>query len=308
MASIDELLPDDLIADCLRKLGACDLLNACATAKRWHALQSEDMWRTLCASRWSEWPPYRLTTTREQWLEQNMASSSWRARYFFFERDRLRAVIKVHEISSLHWKFNFTPAAGGHGRQTLRQARFDGSHLIVAGYPPLPWSLSDEGLLSALANVHAASREVMALATAMGVGGSSSGGGSCSSAQGGVCDSTVAAASLSPQDRAGAVAWQEMDLGAKLEHLQGMDNAQLLEHLAAEASDLQRQLASMTQTLQIANFPPHHIERLDNGEWLIYNENVTLVSCQPDQECTYNKRGFLTVPEPADNAPGMVDQ
>lgn len=45
-------------------------------------------------------------------------------------------------------------------------------------------------------------------------------------------------------------------------------------------------------TLRVANFPPHEIERLPDGEWLILNENVTIVSCHEGEEPTYRERGF----------------
>ena len=48
------------------------------------------------------------------------------------------------------------------------------------------------------------------------------------------------------------------------------------------------------QVVRIANFPPHEIKRLDDGQWLIYNENVTFVSCQRGELPTYDERGFLT--------------
>lgn len=55
------------------------------------------------------------------------------------------------------------------------------------------------------------------------------------------------------------------------------------------------------QFLQISHFPPHWVERLaDSRCWLVYNDNVTLVSCGPDFEPgDYDERGFLTVPTPA---------
>ena len=47
--------------------------------------------------------------------------------------------------------------------------------------------------------------------------------------------------------------------------------------------------------MQIANFPPHRVQRLQNTrEWLIYNGNVTIVSCGPDGLGEYDERGFLT--------------
>ena len=49
--------------------------------------------------------------------------------------------------------------------------------------------------------------------------------------------------------------------------------------------------------VQIANFPPHWVERIAaTREWLVYNDNVTFVSCPAgsDGPGAYDERGFLT--------------
>ena len=50
------------------------------------------------------------------------------------------------------------------------------------------------------------------------------------------------------------------------------------------------------QCVQIANFPPHWVRRLDDGEWLVYNDNVSFVSCVGPEPGTYDERGFLSCP------------
>ena len=52
---------------------------------------------------------------------------------------------------------------------------------------------------------------------------------------------------------------------------------------------------AVRQSIQIANFPPHWIERIEpSKEWLIYNDNVTIVSCGPQGLGPYDDRGFIT--------------
>ena len=53
------------------------------------------------------------------------------------------------------------------------------------------------------------------------------------------------------------------------------------------------------QRLLIANFPPHVVSRLDSDwEWLITNDNVTLVSSGTDDVVAYDERSFQTPPAP----------
>jgi hypothetical protein len=52
------------------------------------------------------------------------------------------------------------------------------------------------------------------------------------------------------------------------------------------------------QYLRIYHFPPHRIDRLRCcAEWIMTNENVTLVSCDDDETLTYRDRGFQGVIE-----------
>ena len=69
--------------------------------------------------------------------------------------------------------------------------------------------------------------------------------------------------------------------------------AAALSTLAAPLTSIQSWLQSLVlapppppdaqpQQLKIANFPLHEVTRLDSWEWLIQNDNVTLVSCARD--------------------------
>lgn len=53
------------------------------------------------------------------------------------------------------------------------------------------------------------------------------------------------------------------------------------------------ELVNGAQYLHIYDFPPHRIERLPScGEWIIFNENVTFVTCEEGGRPVYGARGF----------------
>mmetsp|Transcript_26868 Transcript_26868/g.48543 ORF Transcript_26868/g.48543 Transcript_26868/m.48543 type:complete len:131 (+) Transcript_26868:1-393(+) len=55
------------------------------------------------------------------------------------------------------------------------------------------------------------------------------------------------------------------------------------------------ELSEDGKVLDIANFPPHYVRRLDTWEWEITNANVTFVSCF-DDDVQYDERCFLKLP------------
>jgi len=73
--------------------------------------------------------------------------------------------------------------------------------------------------------------------------------------------------------------------------------ASLVSHLNVMDGGRHLPTASPTpQCLQIANFPGHCVQRLEDGEWLVYNHNVSFVSCVGTEPSAFDQRGFLTVP------------
>ena len=73
--------------------------------------------------------------------------------------------------------------------------------------------------------------------------------------------------------------------------------ASLVSRLHVMDGGRQMPTASPTpQCLQIANFPGHCVQRLEDGEWLVYNHNVSFVSCVGTEPSAFDQRGFLTVP------------
>ena len=79
-------------------------------------------------------------------------------------------------------QFNFSPAAGGRGRETLKKARFTADHLLVPGYPPLPYELtavegSDVAADDASGSGHCSGQSSSSSSSSSGADGAGGGGG-----------------------------------------------------------------------------------------------------------------------------------
>lgn len=190
------------------------------------------------------WPRYRLTAEVEAQLDTKHPGTSWLARYRIVQADADRTLLTQEELETLTWHFNFTPGAGGRGRQTLKSVRFTERKIYVPGYPPLDYFLVDPVPAQSV-------------------------------------DEAIAEFSASGE--------ADPNSPQRLGHLR-----QLLSALMANPQH-RASLPGQEQCVQIANFPPHRVQRLQNTrEWLIYNGNVTIVSCGPDGLGEYDERGFLT--------------
>ena len=241
--------PDELV------LGACsymqpqDLLAASSTCQRLAALPVDRIWRDAYAHLTIAWPMYALTPERELALNsaESTAQLSWKRRYFWVPREAQRVVLTEAEMSSLRWLFNFTAHAGGQGLATLKEARFVNSHLLLPGFPPLPYALTRlPSMEHATDNDHDTS------------------------------------ASTTPIES--SVERNPSNLSARASS-------------ASQASGLS--FLQPQQAVRIANFPPHIVERVPSTrEWLISNDNVTVVSCHAADGGygTFTDRNFLDAP------------
>jgi len=234
---------------------------------RFASVPHEAAWRSLCERRWSDKPRYRLTDQRQQELNTHMSAVSWRRRYATFEVDGQRSSITEEELSSLGWYFNYTPDAGGLGRETLRRVHFKQGRLAVPDYPELPYAL---------------------------IG------------QAGLVGSRVVASGLKARPELNGQAGRVLsldapaarytvlfDTGEKLRlSLLNVHPAPPQQGPPAGLARLASTLPLEAQQLTIANFPKHHVTRLPSWEWRIYNDNVTFVSCDEVGTLTYFGRGF----------------
>lgn len=132
-------IPDELILGALSFVEAKDLINFQATCKRYRNLETEDLWRALCAHRWQGWPIYssddRLRHNPNEEREESPAST-WKGRYEWVERDFRRTEITQDDLESLEWHFNFLPWAGGssNGTGTRSLAYFHQGRLFILKY------------------------------------------------------------------------------------------------------------------------------------------------------------------------------
>jgi hypothetical protein len=134
-------LPDALLKDIARFLPPEDLCRFEMIDRRTNGLDTQDLWEQICKARWEQWPRYRLTPARLQWLEENLPTLNWKDRYVWAEEDATRTRITWEELEAMSWYFNFTPQAGGRGSETLQTCQFTQGFLFLSQYLPMPYRL-----------------------------------------------------------------------------------------------------------------------------------------------------------------------
>ena len=137
-------LPDSLILAVASFLPAKELCRLERIDKRTYRLDKDDLWQSLCEKRWVNWPRYKLTPTRMEWINENLSNMTWKDRYVWGEEDVRRTRITWEELGSLKWFFNFTPSSGGRGRATLQKCSFQQGFLFLSQYLPMPYRLEVE--------------------------------------------------------------------------------------------------------------------------------------------------------------------
>lgn len=254
-------LPDELVVAVVRFLGARDLMRWGRVYKKATALPVDDIWRDIAAARWDKWPRYKLTAEREEKLNISFDSVSWRDRYLYFEFETRRCSLGAPELETMSFHFNFTPPAGGRGQESLRGAYFSKGSLFIPEYPPLPYIL----LPSHPVHLHPTDPPDAD------------------------SDDTNA---LRPDSR----------LQLPFEPAPNSCHALLrtlkeLRHTLAEWE--LKNTSAQKQQLLIANFPLHEVSRFSpEMEWVVSNDNVTVVSCHEGHLGSFDRNGFLTVPAP----------
>ena len=276
-------LPDEILLNVAQFLHPRELLRCGAASRRMRALETDSLWRSICDQRWRAWPRYRLTTARERELDATMSELSWKERYRYFEADAARTHITEAELSSLRWHFNFTPQAGGRGMATLVPARFGNGQLTLPGYPTLPYRLRP-----------VAPPDGVGSDNGDGSGGGGDGGGGGGSDNGSSSSSGSSGGGSSSSSSGGSPASLASPTSG-VSRLRSLMISFLSRGLGDARSGGGSSSPSEPQELLIANFPRHVVRRRAvDMEWLIFNENVTFVSCAPDGVGSYDERGFLT--------------
>uniref|UniRef100_A0A7S4SW47 F-box domain-containing protein n=1 Tax=Ditylum brightwellii TaxID=49249 RepID=A0A7S4SW47_9STRA len=137
-------LPDELLLSVSSFAPPKDLLNLQCVCSRLHALDTDFIWQNLCKQRWQNWPRYKLTPSRLEWMDDNLLLSNWKERFLWAEEDFARTKITREELEELDWSLNFTAIAGGRGEETTRWCKFRSGFLLIPVFMPLPYEIYDE--------------------------------------------------------------------------------------------------------------------------------------------------------------------
>jgi len=138
-----------------------DLCHLSAVDTHRHALEVADAaWCQLCETTWrSKSARFHLTPERARLLAMSSKNVTWREHYMQAFAEGRRQSLRPEELNTLRWAFNFTPSAGGRGTASMQFAEFQAraagaadGHLILRGYPPLPYELSACGKVLDIAN------------------------------------------------------------------------------------------------------------------------------------------------------------
>jgi hypothetical protein len=138
-------LPDALLKDIARFLPPEDLCRFEMIDRRTNGLDTQDLWEQICKARWEQWPRYRLTPARLQWLEENLPTLNWKDRYVWAEEDATRTRITWEELEAMSWYFNFTPQAGGRGSETLQTCQFTQGFFVFEPISTYALSVGSDG-------------------------------------------------------------------------------------------------------------------------------------------------------------------
>lgn len=148
-------------------LSCCDARTLCSVravdrARRGWDAPAEEAWHRACSDAWARLSP-RFHAGAHARLIAELRGSTWRQLYHH-QRSVLLDPLEPWDLAELRWGFNFSARAGGGGLQTAQLVRFDGGRegsLHMQGYPPLPYSLGDDGLELHISNfpVHHVRRE-----------------------------------------------------------------------------------------------------------------------------------------------------
>ena len=138
-------LPDEILLMVATFLPPRALIDFGSTCKRiWGISEANDelMWKPLCALRFEHWPLYRGEVARFALCPWLFPGSIWKKLYKRTEEHAACKILTKQAINSCAWLFNFTPRAGGRGKETLRKADFscDGTLNIYPDYRNLRWS------------------------------------------------------------------------------------------------------------------------------------------------------------------------
>ncbi len=141
---LESMLPDSMLLAVASYLEGDDLLQLVLVSKKFHGLNEDlekDIWKDICHKRWNYWPKYKWENLQKS--KPQLVSTTWKQRYLWVEKDRLRTRLTHQELETGQWYFNFKESAGGRGPETLQNCSFRRGALILHGWPALQYRLVD---------------------------------------------------------------------------------------------------------------------------------------------------------------------
>lgn len=140
VSSMDLLsLPEEVILTVLSYFDSTELCLVEITCSYFRTLlDTSKLWKLLCDKDFSSFPRYRCQTN-------GYPKDSFKLSYQWLLQEVKRERITVNDLDTLDWLFNYHPLAGGMGRLTLVSCSFDVSFLSLHPFPPLPYSIEDDG-------------------------------------------------------------------------------------------------------------------------------------------------------------------
>jgi hypothetical protein len=149
-------LTDDLLLEIAKFVPAHDLLNFQCASIALSKLDTDKVWKTLCAKRWEPWPRYRLTADRLAAYDRvdilpnnNNTTSIWKNRYRDMEREATRTKLELSDLqdtTNVRWYLAFIlSGVRGEARSEFIPIQFStDNHLIAPGHPPMPYQIVEE--------------------------------------------------------------------------------------------------------------------------------------------------------------------
>ncbi len=117
-------------------------------------IEKLNQWKKLCDQDFEFLSRYKCA-------KHGYSDASYKATYRQISMEVRRTKITPEDLEFLSWYFNFTPAAGGRGKDTLVKCKFYNSCLILDEYPPLPYFVTEDSHFLQIAYVppHQVSRQ-----------------------------------------------------------------------------------------------------------------------------------------------------
>mmetsp|Transcript_14412 Transcript_14412/g.21148 ORF Transcript_14412/g.21148 Transcript_14412/m.21148 type:complete len:233 (-) Transcript_14412:153-851(-) len=141
-------LPDEVLLQVfsfasVSDLGQLDSVNSELMRGRLGDRVDEVAWKRHCETTWKHKSPrYHQKATAA--FDDATRHTSWKQRYRSVLEESSHTTLDRSTLQNLDWYFNYAPEAGGRGRLTVVKCVFVGNVLLVPGYPPFNYQLTED--------------------------------------------------------------------------------------------------------------------------------------------------------------------